>query len=86
MPSLSTFNGRLRHECFERAPVHLDGRDIIEAWRFDYYQRRPHSMIGRLTPNEFVGQRQVIRAAEEASVLVKSRPETGSTSVAKFSS
>jgi hypothetical protein len=27
---------------------------------------RPHSSLGHLTPNEFIGQRQVIQAAEEA--------------------
>jgi len=25
----------------------------IEAWRVDYNQRRPHSALGRLTPNEY---------------------------------
>ena len=39
---------------------------IIEAWRLDYNQRRPHSSLGHLTPNEFVAQRQVIQAVEEA--------------------
>ncbi len=39
---------------------------IIETWWLDYYQRRPHSSLGHLTPNEFVAQRQVIWAAEEA--------------------
>ena len=38
---------------------------IVEAWRLDYNQRRPHSSLGHLTPNEFVGQRQGIRVAEE---------------------
>ncbi|MBS0180707.1 MAG: transposase, partial [Nitrospira sp.] len=31
---------------------------IIEAWRIDYNQRRPHSSLGHLTPNEFVAQCQ----------------------------
>lgn len=39
---------------------------IIEAWRFDYNQRRPHSSLGHLTPNEFAGQRQVLQTVEEA--------------------
>jgi putative transposase len=42
-----------------------EAQQIIEAWRLDYNQRRPHSSLGHLTPNEFVGQRQVIQAAEE---------------------
>ena len=41
-------------------------QDIIEAWRLDYKQRRPHSSLGLLTPNECVAQPQVIEMAEEA--------------------
>jgi putative transposase len=64
---IESFNGRLRDECLN---VHqftslAEAQHIIEAWRLDDNQRRPHSALGRLTPNEFVGQRQVIRAAEE---------------------
>ena len=62
-----SFNGRLRDECLnvrQFASI-AEAQQIIEAWRFDYNQRRPHSSLGHLTPNEFVGQRQVIQAAEE---------------------
>lgn len=38
---------------------------VIEAWRLDYNQRQPHRSLGHLRPNEFVGQCQVSRAAEE---------------------
>ncbi len=34
--------------------------------RLDYNQRRPHSSLGHLTPNEFVAQRQVIEMAQKA--------------------
>jgi putative transposase len=65
---IESFNGRLRDECLN---VHqftsmAEAQHIIEVWRLDYNQRRPHSSLGHLTPNEFAGQRQVIRAAEEA--------------------
>jgi len=64
---IESFNGRLRDECFERAPVHLDRRRTtkIEAWRLDYNQRRPHSSLGDLTSTEFVAQRQVITTGEK---------------------
>jgi putative transposase len=39
----------------------------IEAWRVDYNQRRPHSSLGHLTPNEFVAQRQAVRIVEAAA-------------------
>jgi putative transposase len=36
-----------------------DAKAKIEAWRVDYNQRRPHSSLGHLTPNEFAQQRQL---------------------------
>jgi putative transposase len=65
---IESFNGRLRDECLN---VHqftsmADAQAIIEVSRLDYNQRCPHRSLGHLTPNEFVGQRQVIQAAEEA--------------------
>ena len=65
---IESFNGRLRDECLN---VHqfaslAEAQTIIEAWRLDYNQRRPHGSLGHLTPNEFVAQRQVIWAAEKA--------------------
>ena len=64
---IESFNGRLRDECLN---VHqfaslAEARAIIEAWRLDYNQRRPHSSLGHLTPNECIAQHQVIWAAEE---------------------
>jgi putative transposase len=68
---IEAFNGRLRDECLN---VHQftsleDARAKIEAWRLDYNQRRPHSSLGHLTPNEFAAQRQVLRTAAEAASL-----------------
>ncbi|WP_367950055.1 integrase core domain-containing protein [uncultured Desulfovibrio sp.] len=33
-----------------------DARQTVEAWRQDYNQRRPHSSLGWLTPEEFCRQ------------------------------
>ena len=65
---IESFNGRLRDECLN---VHqfaslAEAQGIIEGWRVDYNQRRPHSSLGHLTPNEFVGQCQVIQTVREA--------------------
>ena len=65
---IESFNGRLRDECLN---VHqftsmAEAQHIIEAWRPDYNQRRPHSSLGHLTPNEFAEQRQIIDVAKEA--------------------
>lgn len=65
---IESFNGRLRDECLN---VHQfrslnEARTIIEAWRLDYNQHRPHSSLGHLTPNEFLKQRQGKETTEEA--------------------
>ncbi len=49
---IESFNGQLRNECLN---VHqfaslAEAQAIIEAWRSDYNQRRPHSSLGHLTP------------------------------------
>ncbi|HMU55072.1 MAG TPA: integrase core domain-containing protein [Nitrospira sp.] len=64
---IESFNGRLRDECLN---VHqfaslAEAQAILEVWRCDYNRQRPHSSLGDLTPDEFVGQRQVNRNAEE---------------------
>lgn len=65
---IESFNGRLRDECLN---VHqflsLDhAKRVIEAWRQDYNERRPHSSLGDLTPREFVIQHQAKRTAKTA--------------------
>jgi putative transposase len=65
---IESFNGRLRDECLN---VHQflsieDAQAKIEAWRVDYNQRRPHSSLGHLTPNEWAKQRQKLPTVEAA--------------------
>jgi transposase InsO family protein len=52
---------------FERPPITLmaEAQHIIEVWRLDYHQRRPHSSLGHLIQNESIAQRQGIRTTEE---------------------
>jgi transposase InsO family protein len=58
---------RRKHMALNRgpAPALADAQLIIEAWRHDYNDRRPHSSLGHLTPNEFVIQRQTRRTGED---------------------
>jgi putative transposase len=51
-----SFIGRLRDECLnENWFISLkDTRDIIERWRIDYNEGRPHTSLGGLTPLEYV--------------------------------
>ena len=61
-----SFHGRLRDECLnEHWFLGLaDARQIVEAWRQDYNQTRPHGALGYQTPVEFAQ-----RAAMAATVL-----------------
>ena len=51
-----SFIGRLRDECLnENWFISLkDARDVIECWRIDYNEGRPHTSLGGLTPREYV--------------------------------
>jgi putative transposase len=50
-----SFIGRLRDECLnENWFINVrNARDIIECWRMDYNNARPHTSLGGLTPREF---------------------------------
>ena len=51
-----SFIGRLRDECLnENWFISLkDARDVIECWRIDYNEGRPHTSLGGLTPREYL--------------------------------
>lgn len=55
---IESFNGKLRDECLnEHWFLSLaDARRIIEDWRIDYNQNRPHSSLGNLTPEEYLAE------------------------------
>jgi putative transposase len=57
-PFIESFNGTFRSECLDRW-VFADGREaqlVIEQWRQEYNQRRPHSSLGYLSPAAFAEQ------------------------------
>ena len=52
---IETFNGSLRDECLN---VHwfaslAEAQAIVEAWRRDYNESRPHTALKNLTPAAF---------------------------------
>lgn len=50
-----SFNGRLRDECLNMEWVHtmVEARVVIEQWRKQYNEERPHSSLGYKTPQAF---------------------------------
>ncbi len=53
---VESFNGKLRDECLS-ANWFLnlqEARTVIEEWRIDYNEARPHSPLGHLPPATYV--------------------------------
>lgn len=52
---VESFNGKFRDECLNESSFASlqEARDIIEAWRADYNDKRPHRSLGQLTLNAF---------------------------------
>ena len=55
---VESFNGKFRDECLNEhwfADV-AEAREIIEEWRVDYNEVRPHSSLNNMTPAEFAAR------------------------------
>jgi putative transposase len=54
-PYIESFHGKFRDECLNRELFTslLEAQLIIEDWRKEYNQTRPHSSLGYRTPREF---------------------------------
>ena len=53
---IESFNGKLRDECLNEHlfDTLMHAKSIIQQWKQDYNQHRPHSALRGLAPNEFV--------------------------------
>lgn len=52
---IESFHDKLRDECLKRELFGslAEARVIVEAWRVEYNEQRPHSSLGYQTPTEF---------------------------------
>lgn len=55
---IESFNGRLRDECLNTHWFDdlTQARAVIDAWRIDYNESRPHKALKQLTPREYSKQ------------------------------
>ncbi len=55
---VESFNGTFRAECLDAPwfPTLTAAREIVETWRREYNESRPHRALGERTPNEFASQ------------------------------
>jgi putative transposase len=53
--SVESFNGTFRAECLNAHwfTTWTEAQRIVETWRVEYNERRPHRALGERTPNEF---------------------------------
>jgi putative transposase len=75
---MESFNGKLPDECLNEdvfSPL-ADARRIIESWRVDYNEERPHASLGYLTPHEFAADWLSAHATHQEPDAA-SRPPTG---------
>jgi transposase InsO family protein len=52
---LESFNGKLRDECLNREIFSngQEARTVVEQWRKEYNEQRPHSALGYVPPAQF---------------------------------
>ena len=57
---VESFNGRLRDECLNEHWFEsiIHAQQIVEDWRVDYNEVRPHSSLNRLTPQQYASSIQ----------------------------
>ena len=62
---IESFNGKLRDECLNQHWFKnlAEARRIVEAWRIEYNNSRPHTALGGLTPKEYA----ILLEAEDGS-------------------
>lgn len=55
---IESFNGRFREECLNENQFQtlVEAQVVIESWRNDYNNERPHGSLNGLTPREFADQ------------------------------
>ena len=55
---IESFNGKLRDECLNENMFETlaEAKVIVERWRNDYNEQRPHSSLGGLAPNAYARQ------------------------------
>lgn len=53
---IESFNGKLRDECLNTSWFSslAEARQVVEDWRKEYNEARPHSSLGDLAPAEYV--------------------------------
>lgn len=67
--SIESFNGRFREECLDQNWfISLaEARRVIEAWRIDYNEYRPHTSLRMKTPAAFAAARPFVKRQQPSA-------------------
>jgi len=67
---VESFNGRLRDECLNEHlfSSYRQAQHVIEEWRIDYNQNRPHTSLDGLAPNDFATRFRMDRNMNRANL------------------
>lgn len=57
---IESFNGKLRDECLNENMFETlaEAKVLVERWRKDYNEERPHSSLGGLTPEAYAREKE----------------------------
>ena len=74
---IESFHARLRDECLNRELLLnlREARVVIEDFRIDYNQERPHSKLGYLSPNQWIEKQSSSPDSTRPAGLATSRLE-----------
>ena len=82
-PFIESFNGSFRDECLnmELFANIREAREIVETWRCDYNDLRPHSSLGYKTPSEFAKAWAEKNGSEDSARAASSLRPTASANL-----
>ena len=75
--SIESFNGRFREECLDQSWFTSlpEARRVIEAWRLDYNEHRPHTSLRMRTPAAFATARPFAKPQRPRPALDAASPD-----------
>ena len=73
---MESFHGTFRAECLDAHwfMTLAEAKELLERWRREYKESRPHRALGERTPNEFARQ-IAANSLGRQSVMLEAKPD-----------